>query len=168
MNRNKNKGKTYEREVAAFLSKITSYNFGRVPNSGAFTGGKNAFRRDILDESQMALCEGDIITPKEWNKTRIECKFYKDFSWASIFKKDGDSELNKWIRQAKDGVRPIWFLCFKINHQGQYVVFDISLFEKFITPITWIQYNNDYCITELESFFNNNKDIINNLNKDKE
>ena len=42
--KSKNKGKSFEREIANFLSETYSDSFTRVPDSGAFTGGKNAFR----------------------------------------------------------------------------------------------------------------------------
>ena len=39
--KSKSKGKSWERDVCVFLSKLYNDSFIRVPNSGAYTGGKN-------------------------------------------------------------------------------------------------------------------------------
>ena len=84
-NKNKNKGKAFERQICEILSKCFGLNFQRVPNSGAFVGGLNIQRYDKLTEEQKLLADGDIIVPKELSHISMECKSYKDFSFSSLF-----------------------------------------------------------------------------------
>ena len=170
MNASKNKGKCYEREVAKHLSKVTELNFERVPSSGSFVGGANSFRNDKLSREQINLFEGDIITPKEWDHVRIECKWYKDFCWHQLFDPSGERVLNTWIKQAQQGTKPLWFLCFKINRCGDYVVFDSKYTHMLKTPLHKFEYNpvenlnfvfsHSLIITSKDLFFEMNKDTI--------
>ena len=50
MNKSKTKGKTWERDVVLFLSELYKQSFIRVPNSGAYVGGKNEYRKAYLSE----------------------------------------------------------------------------------------------------------------------
>ena len=50
--KSKNKGKTYERDVANFLTEMYQESFTRVPHSGAYIGGQNFVRIDNLSEGQ--------------------------------------------------------------------------------------------------------------------
>ena len=59
--KSKNKGKGFEREMANFLSDLYQLSFIRVPASGAFVGGANAVRKDILSEGQIRGAKSDII-----------------------------------------------------------------------------------------------------------
>lgn len=161
-NASKNKGKAYERVVAKHLSEETDLNFERVPNSGAFIGGKNIARADKLTKEQIDIFEGDIITPIEWDHIRIECKWYKDFRWHQLFRPEGESILNSWIEQAEQGTRPFWFLCFKINNQGEYIVFDSKLDEYLNHPSNQFRYHSNhhsnwYTIVSMELFFKMNR-----------
>mgnify|MGYP003421272795 CR=1 FL=1 len=80
MSMQKNKGSGWERDVAKFLTEIFGYTFIRnIAGSGAFVGGKNSFRKNILTEEQLQFCMGDIAVPTEMKKMCIECKFYKEF-----------------------------------------------------------------------------------------
>ncbi|OQA94337.1 MAG: hypothetical protein BWY22_02533 [Bacteroidetes bacterium ADurb.Bin217] len=171
MNRNKNKGKTWERELATHLSKITGKSFIRVPNSGSYIGKSNIFRAETLSTEQIGMFEGDIITPKEWDHVRFECKFYKKISWNNLWQFDGDKELNEWIQQAEQGTRPYWFLCFKINNIGKFVVFPAhQSFYRFSSHLIYtpksIKCTYTPCfIVSMDSFFENNINIIEELNK---
>jgi len=175
-NANKNKGKGWERELAKHLSKVTGKSFTRVPNSGAFVGGKNFFRTETLSKEQIGMFEGDLITPKEWDHVRFECKFYKKMAWAKLFAPEGESQMNKWIEQVSQGTRPYWFLCFKINNIGRFVLFldnvkyiyQNSLY-YFIPPKTDNISTTHYppCkIVSMDTFFELNKDIIEGLKND--
>ena len=172
MNKNKNKGKTWERELATHLSEVTGKSFLRVPNSGAYVGNSNSFRVEVLTPEQIGMFEGDIITPKEWDHVRFECKFYKKMAWGQLFQPEGESQLNSWIKQSKQGTRPLWFLCFKINNIGKFIVFDFEQGDKY-------NYNFDNCLTyrvngidgmcyiaTMDNFFELNKDIIEGLKND--
>ena len=63
MNKSKTKGKTWERDVVLFLSDLYKESFIRVPNSGAYVGGKNEYRKSYLSEEQIKLMRGDIVPP---------------------------------------------------------------------------------------------------------
>ena len=68
----KAKGNKFERNIAAHLGTVFNLNFERVPNSGAFIGGKNKFRINQLTESQQLLARGDIIVPEELSHISME------------------------------------------------------------------------------------------------
>jgi hypothetical protein len=167
-NASKNKGKSFERDVAKFLGDVFGLNFERVPNSGAFIGGKNNFRADKLTDEQKLLMDGDIIMPKALSHVSVECKSYKDFRWSLLYYKDGVQILNKWIDQSSNTSKTIWFICFKINNMGCFTVFDSSIgFEEYCTkfPNTRYFYNDKvYTVTSMNNFFNFNKEGILNYN----
>lgn len=157
-NANKNKGKTLEREVAAELTEVFGVNFTRVPNSGAFTGGKNFFRAAQLTKEQNLLMCGDIIMPMELAHVSVECKFYKQFSFQSLF--DNNETLNGWIDQARGEHGKLWFLIFKINNCGKFIVFDNKDDIQFSPEDNRCLYKNKYVITSYDGFFVKNKDKI--------
>lgn len=171
-NANKNKGKGYERIIAKHLSTVTGFNFERVPNSGAFVGAKNFYRTEKLSKEQVDMFEGDLITPTEWNHIRIECKHYKDISWGSMFSIKGESKLNSWIDQAAFGTRPYWFLLFRINHAGDFVVFNDYIKQKLQLKVvnncmTYFHPGrpNETCfIVSMDGFFELNKELLNGNN----
>lgn len=156
-NYNKNKGKSFERELAKHLTSVFGLNFNRVPNSGAFTGGKNFFRTAQLTQAQQLLTVGDIIPPEQLSSFSWECKFYQDFPFNTIFSEN--TTLDKWIEQAKCPDRN-WFLVFKINHAGAFVVFNPA--ESI--PIYKITGNYAFykgcVIQQMEGFFEANKEMM--------
>jgi len=149
----KSKGNRGERAVADRLSKIFNLNFERVPNSGAFVGGKNSERLARLSKSQQLLTEGDLIVPEELHHMKIECKTYKDFSWKSLF--STNKQLEDWISQAKDTSK-LWFLTFKINYCDTCVVFSHEHLEDFELPECFHIYKEQYIICNFETFFQEN------------
>ena len=157
----KTKGKNYERELSKFLSSVFNLNFERVPASGAFTGGKNAWRTGKLTPAQLLLSDGDLIVPEELAHCKFECKWYKEFSFSSLF--DNNSTLNEWVNQSQDGSDKIWFLCIKINHNGQFLVFDKKLKPKFKLNESYMLYQDKYIMTKMDNFFETNKEAILNL-----
>ena len=74
----KNKGSGFERETAKFLSETYGESFIRAPGSGAYVGGKNQSRTEILHEGQIRSFKGDIVPGQSFHKLNIECKFYAD------------------------------------------------------------------------------------------
>lgn len=156
----KAKGNRFEREVSDHLGEVFSMNFERVPNSGAFIGGKNRSRIGRLTEAQQLLAQGDIIVPEELSHITIECKNYKDFAWASLFSEN--KQLDGWIEQAKCDNK-CWFVIFKVNHCGARVVFDRKYQDIFSSPGNYMIYK-ECIITELEEFFKLNKDTVLQLN----
>lgn len=157
-NANKNKGKSLEREVAKELTEVFGINFERVWSSGAFTGGKNSFRVQKLTPEQALLSSGDILMPMELKHMAIECKFYKDFSWQSVF--ENNETLNKWIEQAKGSENKLWFLVMKFNNQGKFVVYDYTQFDSVLGDGNHFMYKGRYVITRYDNFFTENKDTI--------
>ena len=149
----KSKGNRGEREVAAKLSKLFNLNFERVPNSGAFTGGKNSVRINRLTKSQQLLTEGDLIVPDELYGMTVECKTYKKFSWNQLY--SSCKQLDDWIAQASNTDK-VWFLTFKINYCDTCVVFSQQYFEEFNIPDSFHIYKTNYIICEFDSFFKKN------------
>lgn len=160
----KSKGNRGEREIADQLSKIFNLNFERVPNSGAFIGGKNSSRISRLSKSQQLLTEGDLIVPEELYHVKIEVKTYKDFSWKSIF--TSNKQLDGWISQSED-TKKLWFLTFKINYCDTCVVFSEKYFEDFKLPESFSIYKDKYIICSFKYFFKNNWKKILQIGKDR-
>lgn len=153
-NRQKAKGKSFEREVAKHLSGVFNLNFERVPNSGAFTGGQNSFRDTKLDEEQSRIFDGDILSPIELTNTEFECKSRKEFAFHLLFSEN--KELDGWIEQAQSNTK-WWFLIFKPNRRGRYVAFDNRAYYTINGPV--MAYKNVF-IVSMDGFFETNKDKI--------
>ena len=156
MNRNKEKGKAFERYVANDLTDIFNLSFTRTPNSGAYVGGMNKFRMDTLSESQILLTEGDIIVPDEMRNLKIECKSYKEFPFHQLL--SNCKLLNEWIDQASSDDK-LWFLIFKINHAGKYICFDSKYRKDFDCGNAEALYN-EYTIVSYDGFFSINRDVL--------
>lgn len=154
MNRNKEKGKGFERVVAKDLSNVFNLSFTRTPNSGAYVGGMNKVRMKYLSDSQILLTEGDIIVPDELHHVKIECKFYKDLAFHQLFD-ENCKQLDVWLDQAKCDVK-MWFLIFKINRRGAFVVYDSRYKFKHGNHCLY----NNYIVTKYDNFFELNKQII--------
>ena len=150
--KSKTKGNTFEREVAAHLSEVFGYNFERVPNSGAFVGGKNNIRYDKLSKSQQLIYEGDILVPDELYHLKIECKNYKDFAFHHLF--TDNKTLNDWIEQAWSDDK-VWFLIFKITRRGAFACMHESHFKQFqscLKSSNYVKYKDCYIVT-YDNFF---------------
>ena len=160
----KSKGNRGERQVADRLSDIFDLNFERVPNSGAFVGGKNSSRLARLSKSQQLLTEGDLIVPEELHHVKIECKTYKDFSWKSLF--STNKQLEDWISQSED-TNKLWFLTFKINYCETCVVFSQDVAREFELPECYHCYKDKYIITSFETFFQKNYSKVLQMGKDR-
>ena len=157
--KSKTKGNTFEREVAAHLSEVFGYNFERVPNSGAFVGGKNNVRYDKLSKSQQLIYEGDILVPDELYHLKIECKNYKDFAFHQLF--TGNNTLNDWIDQARSDEK-VWFLIFKITRRGTFACMHenhFKLFKRCLESPNHVKYKDCY-IVAYDNFFETTKDMI--------
>ena len=85
-NKSKIKGKSWERDVANFLTKHYNESFLRVPNSGAFVGGYNIYRTQTMTEQQVKSFKGDIIPGPSFSNLVIECKNYKDLCLEDLLK----------------------------------------------------------------------------------
>lgn len=154
-NPQKQKGNRLEREVAEHLTSVFDLNFCRVPNSGAFVGGKNEVRKQFLSENQILLATGDIIVPDELKHISLECKSYKEFSFHGLF--TSNKLLESWIEQARTSDKK-WFLIFKINRAGKYVVYETK--HKWLIPGESIMQYKDCSICSMDGFFEKNKSLI--------
>ena len=157
-NYSKQKGNNLEREVSKELSDVFNLSFIRVPNSGAFTGKSNKFRSNQLSKEQNLIMSGDIIVPIELSKFSLECKFYKNFSFTSLF--TNNETLNDWISQASNDLDKIWFIILKVNNVGKFLVFDIKHENLFLKSETRLIYKDKYIFTKYDNFFKANKELI--------
>ena len=158
----KNKSSGYEREVAKFLSETYGESFIRAPGSGAYVGGKNQVRKEILHEGQVRSFKGDVVPGHSFKNMNIECKFYKDFPFHLLL--TGECKvLDAWLDQLLDVADPndVNILFMKFNRKGQYVAVQSKL--------TWVSDNflyytskkyGDWLIFEFDSFFNLNTSLL--------
>ena len=158
----KAKGSGFEREIAKYLSEKYSESFIRAPGSGAYIGGKNQSRTQILHEGQIRSFKGDIVPGQTFTKMNVECKFYADFPFHLLL--TGDCKvLDAWLDQLMDVADPndVNLLFMKFNRKGRYVCVQSKL--------TWVSDNfvyytskkhGDWTIFEFDSFFDLNTEIL--------
>ena len=118
----KAKGNSFERQTADFLTNLYGEKFIRAPGSGAYVGGKNTHRKQMLHEGQIRNFKGDIVPGQSFPKLNVECKSYKEFPFHQLF--SGEVKLlESWIDQCMDvadeGDFNIIFM--KFNRKGTYV-----------------------------------------------
>lgn len=162
--KSKAKGNSAELELCKFFHEVFGGSFIRVPNSGAYIGGKNAFRREFLSEGQVRHAKGDIIPPGFMPKFVIESKFYADFPFHSLMTAGKVSQLDSWIDQTLDCVETgdNYYVAFKINRKGWFIVFPENTSTNY-TIGNHCVYNNDkgkFIVTDLKEFVMANKDAI--------
>ena len=120
----KAKGGSFEREIAQFLSNLYGESFIRAPGSGAYVGGSNRARKEVLHEGQIRSFKGDIVPGQNFSKLNAECKSYKDFAFHQIFQ-GTVKQLDSWIAQcmevADEGDFNIIFM--KFNRKGTFIAF---------------------------------------------
>ena len=158
----KAKGSGFEREIAKYLSEKYSESFIRAPGSGAYIGGKNQSRTQILHEGQIRSFKGDIVPGHTFTKMNVECKFYADFPFHLLL--SGECKvINGWLEQLMDVADPddCNILFMKFNRKGRYVAVQSKL--------TWVTDNflyytspkqGDWIIMEFDSFFLNNSTLL--------
>jgi hypothetical protein len=158
----KAKGSGYEREVAKFLTETYGETFIRAPGSGAYVGGKNQARTQLLHEGQIRSFKGDIVPGQSFDKMNVECKFYADFPWHLLLSGEC-KQLDSWLEQLLDvedeGDLNILFM--KFNRKGQYVAVQDKLVWNaenyvFYSSKKW----GDWIITEFTNFFNSNTELV--------
>ena len=156
-NKSKTKGKGWERDICNFLSEMYHDSFIRVPNSGAFVGGKNEFRKEHLSLEQIKLSRGDIIPPLHYPYFLAECKNYADFPFHLLISKNSIALLDSWIKQVEHDVtspKDVWLLFIKITRKGNYILYDTNLLgDKLFTLEHGVKYRN-YWFCEMNYFFN--------------
>ena len=161
-NPQKQKGNSFEREIAQFLSETYNESFIRAPGSGAYVGGKNTNRMQILHEGQIRSFKGDIVPGQNFPKLNAECKSYADFPFHLVLA--GNCKvLEGWLEQmmavAETGDLNILFM--KFNRKGRFVAVQSHL--------TWVtdqflyytsSNHGDWIIIEFEHFFKLNRDLL--------
>ena len=164
-NKSKNKGKSWERDVCNFLSELYDDSFIRVPNSGAFVGGKNEFRKEYLSDEQIKLSRGDIIPPLHYPFFLAECKNYAEFPFHSLFSKSTIPLLDTWIDQVEHDVtspNDLWLLFIKITRKGSYILYPINT-GNITNKLTDLQYGvryKKYWFCDMNYFFKCYKDEL--------
>jgi hypothetical protein len=159
-NKNKAKGNSAERELCSIFGEVFNETFIRVPNSGAYQGGLNNFRAQYLSENQKQIMSNDIIPPTCFPNCALESKFYKDFEFHHLFRKEGNNTLNSWIKQVHesgiDMVKSFPMICFKINRKGWFTcVWKDKISDMNYSGLQHCNYHydgNDYVIFELDTF----------------
>jgi len=158
----KNKGSGFERETAKFLSETYEESFIRAPGSGAYVGGKNQTRTEILHEGQIRSFKGDIVPGESFHKLNVECKFYADFPFHQLLS-GSCRQLEEWLDQLMDvhdeGDFDVLFM--KFNRKGKFVCLP--------SKYTWVSdqfmyYTSadhaDWIIIEHDHFFKFNHEIF--------
>lgn len=158
----KAKGSSFEREVATFLSKLYNESFIRAPGSGAYVGGKNQVRKQVLHEGQIRSFKGDIVPGQSFSKFNAECKSYRDFPFHLVLA--GDSKvLDSWINQMMDVAETddLNMLFMKFNRKGKFVCVQ--------TKHTWVtdqflyyssKAHKDWLIIEFDHFWKYNSNLV--------
>ena len=158
----KAKGSGFEREIAKYLSEKYGESFIRAPGSGAYIGGKNQSRTQILHEGQVRSFKGDIVPGQTFTKMNVECKFYADFPFHLLL--SGECKvIDAWLAQLMDVADPTDcnILFMKFNRKGRYVAVQSKLtwvtdnFVYYTSPS-----NGDWIIMEFDSFFKNNSQLL--------
>ena len=158
----KNKGSGFEREVAKFLSDLYGESFIRAPGSGAYVGGKNQNRTEILHEGQIRSFKGDIVPGQSFDALNIECKFYADFPFHQVLS-GSCRQLEEWLDQLMDvheeGDFDVLFM--KFNRKGRFIC--VPSRYTFVSD-QFIYYtsdkHSDWVIFGWDHFFKFNKDIF--------
>ena len=161
-NPQKQKGSSFEREIATYLSSIYQESFIRAPGSGAYIGGKNQTRTQILHEGQIRSFKGDIVPGQSFPEFNAECKSYADFPFHLVL--SGDCKvLDGWLEQmmsvSEEGDCNILFM--KFNRKGKFVVVQSN--KTWVTD-QFLYYTSskqgDWIIIEFDQFFKLNKDLL--------
>jgi hypothetical protein len=166
--KSKNKGKLFEREIANFLSDLYDASFTRVPYSGAFVGGKNAVRKEQLDEAQIRGFKSDIIPPTGWGKLNIECKHYAEFPFHALLRPDRIPLLDQWIEQTYDAADEGDFnlIIMKFNRRGRFVMFEKEAsirnagHDRHLVTSYQYAYYKDWIMMDFDQFWFANKDLV--------
>jgi hypothetical protein len=169
----KAKGNAWEREICNFLGETLGGNFQRVPNSGAYMGGKNVFRKEFLSDGQQRAAKGDIIPPDDLPKLNLEAKNYADIAFHQII--DGScKQLDAWIDQTEEPADEddLSFTIFKITRKGSWVAFKAKYLADFdLAGLSYVTYRKafgtpeatDYVIVTHEEFFKQNVEAVRKL-----
>jgi hypothetical protein len=169
----KAKGNAWEREICGFLKETLGGHFMRVPNSGAYIGGTNNFRKETLSAAQTRHMKGDIVPPDDLPLLNIEAKNYADIAFHQIID-GGCKQLDGWIDQTEEpaDADDVSFTIFKITRKGSWVAFKSSLLSEFdMSGLSHVVYLKaygtpeacPYIVTNHEKFFTQNAAMVRKL-----
>ena len=160
----KAKGNSYEREVAAYLTKTYGETFIRAPGSGAYVGGSNQKRKAFLHEGQIRSFKGDIVPGQSFPRMNAECKSYADFPWHQLLQ-GSCKQMDKWIEQlldvADEGDFNILFM--KFNRKGKFIAVESR--HIWDHPLPFFQYyystnNSSWHVFDFDIFMNHYSDKV--------
>jgi Holliday junction resolvase len=160
----KQKGSSWEREVAEFFSKTFNEHFMKSPGSGAYVGGNNAIRKQHMHEDTIKVFKGDIVPGESFSHLNVECKSYKDFPFHQLIMGKTIKQLDDWINQCMTvaDADDLCMLLLKFNRKGAYVV--VPKKHNFHLLPHSVEYQSQkhgiWIFSELTEFFNQNKIII--------
>ena len=166
----KAKGNAWERKVAEHLTALYGEKFIRVPHSGAYIGGTNAHRKEVLHEGQIRSFKGDIIPGQSFPRFNAECKSYKDFPFHQLFQ-GSCKQLDEWIDQTMDVADEGDFniLFMKFNRKGTFVAVQLPPDTKSLTLKNHLIYGStkhgSWAIMEYEQFWDVNTVAVRDLCK---
>lgn len=109
---NKQKGNTVENEATKILEEVTSFEWNRVPGSGAF---------QTVGRLKGKHFTGDVFTEgtKKFDTLSVEVKGTTKLSLTDTHSKKG--KVSKYIEQC-EGQSSNWILLIKVNYKGWYLV----------------------------------------------
>ena len=163
-NPQKQKGSNWEREIAQFLTHHYGEHFMRAPGSGAYVGGTNSSRKQLMHENVVRVFKGDIVPGESFGKLNIEAKSYKDFPFHQLFLGKPIRQLEDWIDQAMTVADPddLTMLFLKFTRKGTYIVTQTR--PLFMAPPYSLQYQSEnhgtWIFSELEGFFELNSQYV--------
>jgi Holliday junction resolvase len=108
-----NKGKTFERYVAKFLTERTGVEFFRTANSGAYATIHKG--KSLAVDGQRGDVTYDHNLLKNWY-TNIECKSYKNLN-IMYDMQNAKSDIRKWIDKLDKEGKEDWLLIVKSNQR---------------------------------------------------
>ena len=160
--KSKSKGSSWERAVALHLTELYGETFTRVPNSGAYIGGKNTYRKQTLHEGQIRAFKGDIIPGQSFPRFNCECKSYADFPFHQLFQGQV-AILENWLDQlmdvADEGDYNI--LIMKFNRKGKYIATQAHRDHLLSRHFNYGSVKHDHWyIMDYDQFWETNADLV--------
>ena len=164
-NAQKDKGKRWERDCAKALTEAFGENFMRVPNSGAFTGGKNVFRMANMSQNQISASRGDIVPPDSFPHLIVECKHVKPGTVADLMQGPA-AKIDQWWAQANADAMPGDFavLLVKEDRRNPRAFFESCLGMQAGLEKSWMLYRGadelSLIVADMEDWLANCRDGI--------
>ena len=162
--KSKTKGSSFERDVAKELSELYNESFVRTPSSGAYIGGSNVARKEVLSEGQIQSFRGDIIPPDDWKYFNVECKSYADFPFHQLLLNDDVRLLDEWAEQLLQVAeeKDLNLLILKFNRKGKYIGFQKHLLNSSFYIHQYVHYKG-WIFTGYNEFIKQNNGSIKDL-----